>query len=310
MHEQVFNPISFPALGITIDPNPVAFTVFGVPIYFYGIIIGLGFVIALLYALSQCERHGIDQDTLLDFVLVATPAAIIGARVYYVLNNLSLYETFWDVINIRKGGMAIYGAVIVGAVTAVVFFKLKKKSPLPMMDIGSIGLLIGQSVGRWANFINREAYGGLCDLPWRMEIYSHYYQERVCVHPTFLYESLWNLIGIIFLHNYSKKKKFSGEIFLLYVGWYGLGRSMIEGLRMDSLFLLDTSIRISQLVGILSFAVAAVMLIVLRKSKRHEAAPSLDGGNMQPEEVKTTQAESQKDVEAVEATDKEESADL
>lgn len=265
-----YNPISFPGLGITVDPTPVAFTIIGQPIFYYGIIIGSGFLLAVLYLLRQCKKNGINENDILDFLLVVTPLSIIGARLYYVLWNLSQYETFWDVINIRKGGLAIYGAIITSIVVAVLYFKWKKMKLLPFMDIGVIGLLIGQCIGRWGNFINREAYGSLCDLPWRMEIYSSFYQARVAVHPTFLYESLWNLIGIFLLHFYSKKKKFHGEIFLLYIGWYGLGRSMIEGLRTDSLYLFSTGIRISQLVGILSFVLIVCLLGYLYKGKNYQ----------------------------------------
>lgn len=277
------NPIFFPGLGLKIDPNPVAFSIAGQPIYWYGIIIGCGFLLAVTYVLRQCRRANIEENAVLDFLLIVTPLSIVGARLYYVLWNLSLYETLLDVINIRKGGLAIYGAIITAVVISFFYFKKKKIPLLSFLDIGVMGLFIGQAVGRWGNFINREAYGSLTDLPWRMEIFSQYYNGRVMVHPTFLYESLWNVLGFLLLHFYSKKKKFNGEIFLMYLGWYGLGRSMIEGLRTDSLYLFGTGVRVSQLVGILSFLAAGILLTYLYRGQTYRRFALLGGPSVKEE---------------------------
>jgi len=255
------SPIVFPNLGIEINPSPVAFTVMGKDIYWYGIIIALGFVLAVIYGMRRAPQFGLTEDNILDMLFAAVPTAIVCARLYYCVFYWELYaHNPISVLYIWEGGLAIYGGVI-GAVAAVLIFcKVKKMPAGPLMDIGGIGLLIGQLVGRWGNFINREAFGAVTDSFFKMGLTGAdgvitYY------HPTFLYESVWNLVGLIVLHVYSKRRTYDGEVFALYVAWYGLGRAWIEGLRTDSLYLFGTGIRVSQLLAIIS-CVAAVGTII------------------------------------------------
>ena len=262
--------ISFPMLGdITFD-FPNYFTLFGRPIYWYGVIIACGFLLAVLYCFRRTEKFGISQDDLLDTLIFAVPLAIIGARAYYVI-FYGNYTSFRDMIAIWEGGLAIYGGIIAAVLTVLVVCRVKKISPMAMMDNVSSGLLIGQSIGRWGNFANREAYGYETDIFCRMGLTTG--GHTVYVHPCFLYESLWNAAGFVILHILFKKtkRKFDGQFFLYYIGWYGLGRAMIEGARTDSLYIGATGIRVSQLLAILCVVAAAVILIlVLRSGKCSE----------------------------------------
>ena len=260
--------ISFPMLGSwSIDPS-ASFTLFGRTFYWYGVIIAVGFILAMLYCARHCRRCGIEPDTLYDFLIWMIPLAIIGARLYYVIFQWSDYRGHpIDALKIWEGGLAIYGGVIAGLLTGIVWCR-KKKIPFgAMADVCAPGLLIGQCIGRWGNFMNREAHGAVTDTFLKMGLQDAsgvvtYY------HPTFLYESVWNLIGFIGLHFFSKKRKFDGEVFLAYVAWYGLGRVWIEGLRTDSLYLFSTGIRVSQLVAAVSFlAAAGILAWVLVKKK-------------------------------------------
>jgi len=255
------NAISFPGLGLTLDPPEVAFSIFGHDIRWYGIIIAIGFMLAFLYGLRRCEKFGFNQDQLIDLLFVATPVAIIGARAYYVIFN---YHEFASdpirIFQIWTGGLAIYGAVIGGLLSGAIAARVKKIKIGAALDIGALGFLIGQAVGRWGNFINREAYGVPTNLPWRMEIYDWASGMRVAVHPTFLYESLWNILGFILLHFASRRRRYDGQTFLTYVAWYGLGRGLIEGLRTDSLYFLDTGLRVSQVLGFASCLAALLIL--------------------------------------------------
>ena len=260
--------ISFPMLGDwSIDPS-ASFTLFGHTFYWYGAIIAVGFILAMLYCARHCRRCGIEPDTLYDFLIWMIPIAIIGARLYYVIFQWGDYRAHpIDALKIWEGGLAIYGGVIAGLLTGIVWCR-KKKIPFgAMADVCAPGLLIGQCIGRWGNFMNREAHGAVTEAFLKMGL-----QDAAGVvtyyHPTFLYESVWNLIGFIGLHLFSKKRKFDGEVFLLYVAWYGLGRAWIEGLRTDSLYLFSTGIRVSQLVAIVSFlAAAGILAWVLLKKK-------------------------------------------
>lgn len=260
--------ICFPMLGnLTIDP-PSYFTVFGFKVYFYGVIIALGFILGIICCTRICARFGIKEDDMYDTILIIIPTAIIGARLYYVLFELDRYlANPAEIFALRDGGLAIYGGVI-ACIFALWLVCRHKKLPLPaMLDVIVFGLLIGQIIGRWGNFMNREAHGAVTEAFLKMGL-----QDAAGVvtyyHPTFLYESVWNLIGFIGLHLFSKKRKFDGEVFLLYVAWYGLGRAWIEGLRTDSLYLFSTGIRVSQLVAIVSFlAAAGILAWVLLKKK-------------------------------------------
>lgn len=263
------NYVGFPGLNLQFNISRVAFTVFGKDVYFYGLIIAAGLVIAAAVCGYLMKKDGFPPDTVTDIVLFAAPVGIICARLYYCIFNFAEYKD--DLVSIFKiwnGGLAIYGAIIGATVTAYLYCRHKKYDVKKVFDICVIGLLIGQIIGRWGNFFNVEAYGGETDLPWRMEIMGSY-GKLICVHPTFLYESLWNLLGLIVILIYRKHKRFDGEIFLMYVSWYGLGRGFIEGLRADSLYI--GMFRVSQIIGFLSFAIAFAIIIINRKRvKKYE----------------------------------------
>lgn len=259
-------PITFPGLGLSFSIQRVAFQVFGKDIYWYGIIIAVGFLLAAVFCSRRAKSFGLRQEDFLDMLLCALPIGIICARIYYVIFYLSLYQDeqgrfLWrQAIAIWDGGIAIYGGIIGGVLTCLVVCNVKKLPFLAMADLSVLGLLIGQCLGRWGNFVNQEAYGGLCDLPWRMGLTVN--GAYITVHPTFLYESLWNLVGFCLLAFVLQRlRTFDGELFLCYLGWYGLGRFWIEGLRTDSLYLFNTGLRVSQLVALLSVLVSAALLI-------------------------------------------------
>lgn len=264
--------ISFPNLGITVDPSPVAFTLFGKEIYWYGIIIAGGFLLAVLYMMYRAKTFGLTADDTLDLVLWAVPIGVICARAYYCIFYWELYrDDPISVLYIWEGGLAIYGGIIGGGLTVLVLSLVKKIPPFVMLDCASMGVLIGQICGRWGNFMNREAHGSVTDSFFKMGLEDglgtvSYY------HPTFLYESVWNLAGFIALHRFCKKRKFDGEVFLLYMAWYGLGRVWIEGLRTDSLYLFSSGIRVSQLLAGLFFLAAsgAIVYILARKKPTAE----------------------------------------
>ena len=256
--------ITFPNLGISVNPSRVAFNVLGKDIYWYGIIIAAGFLLAVIYAMRRAPSFGLNEDNILDMLFVAVPLAIVCARLYYCIFYWDLYrDNPIAILYVWEGGLAIYGGVI-GAVIGVAIFCRVKKLPIgSLLDVGSLGLLIGQMIGRWGNFMNREAHGAVTDGFFKMGIADAagnvtYYQ------PTFLYESVWNLVGFVALHFYSKRRKFDGEVFLLYLAWYGLGRAWIEGLRTDSLYLFNTGIRVSQLLAALSCVAAIAVLVYVR----------------------------------------------
>lgn len=218
-------------------------------------------MLAFIYGMKRCEKFGFNQDQLIDMLFVATPAAIIGARAYYVIFNFHEFESDpARIFQIWNGGLAIYGAVIFGLLAASITARVKKIKIGAALDLGALGFLIGQAVGRWGNFINREAYGVATNLPWRMEIYDRAMGMRIAVHPTFLYESLWNVLGFILLHFASRKRRYDGQTFLTYIAWYGLGRGLIEGLRTDSLYLFGTGLRVSQVLGFASCLAALLIL--------------------------------------------------
>ena len=265
--------ISFPALGLNLDINRVAVNLFGKDIYWYGIIICLGFVLAALYVNRRTQEFGVTSDNLMDCLIICVPVGIISARIYYVAFEWGYYSQHPnEIIAIWKGGIAIYGAVIGVVIALAVYSRIKKLSFASLCDLAAFGLLIGQCIGRWGNFVNGEAHGGATSLPWGMSI-----DGASPVHPTFLYESLWNFVGFLVLHFYSKKRKFKGEMALLYVAWYGLGRAWIEGLRTDSLYL--GPVRVSQLLaGISCIAAIAVLVRQYNRIKVEKAfyAPEHD----------------------------------
>ena len=268
--------IAFPGLGIgefTIDR--IAFTIFGRPVAWYGLIIGMGMILATLYVMYRTREYkGINSDDIIDYALALITCGIIGARLYYVITSDHHY-TFKEIFAIWEGGLAIYGGIIAGFIAAIVTSKLKKKRLQCILDMVAPAVAMAQAIGRWGNFCNGEAYGAATTLPWGMKlthIYSETYSRYVGImHPTFLYESLWNIIGFILLNIFYRKRKFDGQIILMYFAWYGFGRMFIEGLRMDSLYV--GPIRISQLVGLVSFLIATALIIILwNKAKRYESA--------------------------------------
>ena len=254
------NLVQFPGLGLSFELDRVAFSIGGADIYWYGVCIAFGLCLALVFAFRRCTEFGIDADAMVDVILVGVVLGIASARLYYVAMAPYNYDTIWDVLAVRDGGLAIYGGVIGGILTCLVVCKHKKLPFLAMADLSVMGLFIGQIMGRWGNFVNQEAYGGACDLPWRMGLIVD--GQLITVHPTFLYESLWNLMGLCLLFFVVRRvRRFDGELFLCYLGWYGLGRFWIEGLRTDSLYLFGTGIRVSQLVALVSVLVAAALLV-------------------------------------------------
>lgn len=254
--------IAFPGLGIKeFSINPVAFNLFGKEVFWYGIIIALGLVLAFLWATYASKDEKLPKDTLTDLLIVGLPTAIICARAYYVIFSWDMYKNNWvDIFKIWEGGIAIYGGVIGAFLAGLVYAKVKKISFYKLADIAAPCFLIGQAIGRWGNFINVEAYGSETTLPWGMLIV----QEAVIVHPTFLYESLWNGLGFLILARLRKKKPFEGFIFYGYLLWYGLGRVWIEALRTDSLML--GNLRISQLVAGGCIIVSAVTMLMKWKN--------------------------------------------
>ncbi|MCI9466425.1 MAG: prolipoprotein diacylglyceryl transferase [Ruminiclostridium sp.] len=267
------NTVAFPGLGLTFHLDRVALSLGSFQIYWYGVIIALGAVLAVFFCMRTGPRLGIQGNDFLDVLLFALPGGILGARLYYIIFNPSLYVKAGGgidlaaCVNIHKGGLAIYGGILAG--TLIVFLVSRhKKIPFPaMVDLCTFGLLIGQIAGRWGNFVNVEAYGGETDLPWRMGIETA--QGYWEVHPTFLYESLWNLLGFFLLLLVLGKglRKFDGMLFLLYLAWYGFGRGFIEGLRTDSLYFFDTGLRVSQLLGFASCVLALLLLVWKLKAR-------------------------------------------
>jgi len=255
--------IEFPGLwGLRINIGRVAFTVFNIPIYWYGIIIAFGFLLAVLLGMKDSRKFGLDPDTIIDLVLFAAPVAIITARLYYVIFSWEMFkDNLIDIFNTRKGGLAIYGAVIGAVIVAYIFAKKRKISVLNLFDFGSAYLALAQGIGRWGNFVNQEAYGTPTTLPWGMTGSDI---GNTPVHPTFLYESIWDIALFFFLLWFRKRKKLNGEVFFLYMILYGAGRFWIEGLRTDSLML--GNLRISQVLAFI-FVVAFTIVFVMRRRK-------------------------------------------
>ena len=263
--------ISFPMLGDWSVNPPYSFAVFGFEIYFYGVIIAAAFILAALFCARKAAEFGLTSDDLFDLVIWLIPACIIGARLYYVLFKLDYFiANPSKIFSVRDGGLAIYGGIIAGVITGIIWSRRKKIPVFAVGDLAAFGLLIGQAVGRWGNFINREAFGAETDVFCRMGL-TMPGQETLYVHPTFLYESLWNLAGLIILCVLSKlgKRKYDGQFFWSYILWYGLGRAWIEGLRTDSLYIGSTDIRVSQLLAAVS-AVAALIVLIINAKKAHK----------------------------------------
>lgn len=274
-------PISFPGLFGDWEFNPSIVAVnIGNGIRWYGIIICLGLILAVLFCCRRAKDYGLTEDNVYDMIIWQIPLCIIGARIYYVLFYLDLYRTadggldVGRMVAIWDGGLAIYGAVITAYIVLKIFCKKKGLSFGAFADLGVMGLLIGQAVGRWGNFVNREAFGGETTVPWRMRLWTST-TEFIEVHPTFLYESLWNLVGLLLIvFIISKARTFDGESACFYFIWYGIGRTWIEGMRTDSLYLFGWKlfgqpIRVSQLLSVLLVAAALVVLVVNKRKHPH-----------------------------------------
>lgn len=289
--------LSFPGLGI--DPfhiDRIAFSVLGRDVAWYGILITLGMILAVLMAIRLAKKEGISADDITDFAFIVILAGVVGARAYYVIFTWNefgylvtdgsfwhnLGRTLYNCVAVWEGGLAIYGGVLAGLLTGFIFARRKKISFLKIFDILAAVVLIGQVIGRWGNFINIEAYGAETTLPWRMGILTYgpalldngnlALTKELYVHPTFLYESLWNLCALLIIHlGLYPRKKFDGEIFCFYLMWYGFGRMLIESLRTDSLML--GNLRVSQGVGFLSCVVGVMLMVaLLKKAKKAQTA--------------------------------------
>ncbi len=315
----MIHTVSFPGLGLEFALDRVAFTipVLDRPVYWYGVIIASGLLLAVFLCVKWSPRFGITEDQITDMMLFAVPAALVAIRAYYVVFNLDAYRTAdgsldWGaILRYSDGGLAIYGAIISSAIVLLIFCHVRKISFLAFADLGVHGLFIGQLIGRWGNFMNVEAYGSATALPWRMcgesiaeEMltggfvdqagYQAILSGSLGVHPTFLYESLWNFIGLLIVYRLGRKRKFDGECFLFYVFWYGAGRAWIEGLRTDSLYffgltLFGAPIRTSQLLAAVSAVAAGAVL-----------AWMLAKGNHNPEKLYVNKIAAQKAAEEAE----------
>ena len=269
MNPSDYSVISFPSLGIEIDPIRVI-QIGSFSIHLYGVIIAFGLMLAVLYACKRSRQFGLSVDDLTDGVLWIVPFAILCARLYYCIFQWNSYKNNpISIFYIWEGGLAIYGGVIGAAIGVVVFSLVKKVKIGAVLDITSLGFLIGQSIGRWGNFFNREAFGVETDTFLRMGLMKAATGNVTYYHPTFLYESMWNAAGFVLLHFLSKKRKYDGQIALGYLAWYGLGRTFIEGLRTDSLYW--GNFRVSQMLAAITCfcGVAALMMFAF---KEHDPA--------------------------------------
>lgn len=280
----------FPNLHIGIEHLVNHISIFGFPIAFYGMIIGCGMLLGLFVATKEYVRSGYKADDIQDFALWVIILGIIGARIYYVIFEWDYYSKhLLEIPNIRQGGLAIYGGVLMALFTCIVYTRKKKLDFFPMADAGVLGLILGQAIGRWGNFFNAEAFGGYTDSLLAMRIKESIVNPAMInenvrshilllddisyiqVHPTFLYESVWNLCVFFFLLWFSKRKKFKGQVFLLYLGLYGFGRFFIEGLRADSLMLFGTGIAVSQALSlVLVLASVILQIFFLKKNSSAE----------------------------------------
>lgn len=273
--------IAFPNLGIYLRNVPKSFSIFGFQIALYGVIIGIGVLCGVLLAAHVAKKEKVDPDVIWDFAIYAIVFSIIGARAYYVVFQWDMYkDNLLEILNLRNGGLAIYGGVIAAFITLWIYCKIKKQSFLQIADICVPGLVLGQVIGRWGNFTNREVFGEYSDSLLAMRIpidavrggdisesiATHIIEGTnfIQVHPTFLYESLWNLALLLLMLCYRQHKKFEGEQWLLYLGGYGLGRAWIEGIRTDTLFIPHTTIAVSQVLAIVLFCFAVVTDVVVR----------------------------------------------
>ena len=267
MNPRNFSTITFPSLGIEVDP-PRFFEIGPLTVYYYGLIIGIGLLLAVWYCCKRSKEFGLTEDHVLDGLILVLPISVICARIYYCAFSWAEFaDDPISVLYIWNGGIAIYGGVL-GAVFGMwIFSKWKKVKLTAVLDLIMLGFLIGQSIGRWGNFMNREAFGAETDSFLRMGLTNMYTGVTTYFHPTFLYESLWNAVGFVLLHFASKKRKYDGQVALWYAAWYGLGRTMIEGLRMDSLYW--GPFRVSQCLAAIS-CMAAVAVLIYNSLRPHD----------------------------------------
>jgi len=262
-----YTTISFPGLGLEVNP-PRSFSIGSFDIYFYGVIIALGLVLAVVYGMRRQKEFGLRGDDLLDGVLWVVPFAFVCARLYYCVFEWEHYAADpISILYVWNGGLAIYGGVIGATLGIIVYTKIKKLSLGSVLDLVALGFLIGQSIGRWGNFMNREAFGAATESFLKMGLFNTDTGMVEYHHPTFLYESLWNAVGFVALHFLSKKRQYDGQIALGYVAWYGLGRAMIEGLRMDSLYW--GPFRVSQMLAAVT-CVIAVAVLAWQSFRKHD----------------------------------------
>ena len=263
--------VSFPGLGLEFNINRVAFAIGSFKVYWYGLIIMTGMLLAILYAFLNHKRYNITNfSKLLNCVYVGIVSGIVGARLYFCIFHWDYYgKNPVEILYIHEGGLAIYGGIIGALIGGLIIAKIQKMKFLPILDITMVGFLIGQGIGRWGNFVNQEAFGTATDLPWRMVSEA---TDGIAVHPCFLYESLWCLLGVLVLHLFSRyRQKYAGQIFYLYLVWYGFERMIVEGLRTDSLYIPFTifgmQIRVSQALSLALFIIGIVLLIINRKKE-------------------------------------------
>ena len=332
MKERVI--VEFPGLGIAqTELNKIAFTLFDkIEVRWYGIFITLGIMLAFAYTAWRGKRNeGIIPDDVLDVGLVTVVMGIIGARLYYVLTKIESFPTFWSAFEIWNGGLAIYGGIIGGCLGIVIACKVKKLSWRKLFDMAAPGVMIAQAIGRWGNFFNGEAYGYPITADgtqyffflkehrlasgegtffnWiRMGLYPNDYVRgsMIYVHPTFLYECVWNLLGFALINLFYKRKKFDGQIALMYFAWYGFGRMFIEGFRTDSLYILegvasDTGLRISQCIGLLCFVAGVTLLLVFSNKRMLAKITAQEVATEQTAEEFEEELEDCEDLEDVEA---------
>lgn len=277
------NTVQFPGLGLNITINRVAFSIGGIQIYWYGILITLGIALAVTYALKRAKSVGLDPDRIIDATIGGVVGAIVGARLYWVIFTWDDYkDNLLEIFSVRDGGLGFYGGLIGGLLVGAIVAKIRKLKLPPILDLAGIGFLIGQALGRWGNFFNHEAFGSNTTLPWGMtsvKIQSYLSEHAselsangitvdpsLPVHPCFFYESIWCAIGFVLLHFYLKHRKFDGEVFLMYVAWYGFERFIVEGLRTDSLMI--GQLRASQAVAAISVIAAVLAIIIIRGKVR------------------------------------------
>ena len=273
MNPANYSSISFPFLGLEVNP-PRVFSLGPLTIHLYGAVIALGLLLAGIYCCKRSRRAGLTEDDILDGILWITPFAVLCARAYYCVFSWQEYaDNPISVLYIWNGGLAIYGAVLGALVGVAVYCKIKKCDLRALLDLVVMGFLIGQSVGRWGNFFNREAFGAATESFFRMGLYNTVTSQWEYYHPTFLYESLWNALGFCLLHFFYPRRRYDGQIALCYAAWYGLGRAVIEGLRVDSLYW--GPFRVSQLLAAFSFAAAAAVLL-WQATRPHDRAALIE----------------------------------